>query len=150
MKKAQKTQTRKRKRADQICNLDKRYANHYYNIALNKETYDHLMKFVVHPFIVCKTDLLHRIQTQVGPVFDETVVVDSSNAMAVVCHFIQCAEICQQWLTTELSAIGWKTNMTSYHPLSVSHSTKELTRASLECFKMACKQMILVLEYKDP
>jgi hypothetical protein len=147
-KKVQRTQIRKKTKEKQVCERHKKYANQFYNVALNKETYEHLLSFVTQPFLVNKGDLEHKLQTQTEPAFEEATVVDCNNPMAVVGHFIKCADFCQTWLIQQLAMIGWKANMTNYHPLSVSHSTTELTKATLECFRMACKQMILVLEYK--
>ena len=149
-KKVNQRQIRKKEKQQKICNRHKKYANQFYNLALNKETYEHLLTLVVQPFIVSKNEVLTKLETQTAPVFEEPPSIDHSNPMAVIGNFIKCAEVCQQWLNLQLSSIGWKTNATNYHPLAVSHSTTELTKATLECLRMACKQMILVLDYKAP
>jgi len=66
-----------------------------------------------------------------------------------VLDFLSAADHCSNWLEKSLQKVGWKRNMTSYHPVSVSHSSKELLSATLECYKMSIKQMILLQTQRD-
>ncbi len=148
-KKAHKKQTAKAIRARQICSLHKQYANQHYNLALNQQTYEHLRLYICRPNHITKEVLTEVIRNKTPPEFTSpTAEVDPNNSLAVVLQFIKCAQFCQAWLNKELVNIGWTENMTNYEPLSVSHSSPELIKATLECFKMACKQMILVIDYE--
>jgi hypothetical protein len=62
-----------------------------------------------------------------------------------VLDFITAASHCTEWLDTEVRKMGWRMNMTGYNPISVSHSTEELLSATMECYKMAAKQMLLLM-----
>lgn len=59
-----------------------------------------------------------------------------------VFSFIIVAGKCNNWLQEKLKSIGWKENMTNYNPISSSHSIIGVKESTIECFKMACKQMI--------
>lgn len=48
---------------------------------------------------------------------------------------------CKTWLNERLERVGWKLNLTGYDPVAVSHSSKEVLAATLECYRMALKQM---------
>jgi hypothetical protein len=73
------------------------------------------------------------------------------NKKGIVCvfEFIVCARKCQTWLNEQMVIIGWKQNMTNYDPITVSHSPRELIGAVMECFRMACKQMLRYLEISE-
>lgn len=51
---------------------------------------------------------------------------------------------CGTWISKKLTEMGWKINMTGYDPVAVSHSTQEVLTATLECYRMALKQMLMV------
>lgn len=56
---------------------------------------------------------------------------------------------CSGWLKDRLARVGWKINMTGYEPTAVSHSTNEVLPATLECYRMAIKQMILFVKHSS-
>jgi hypothetical protein len=62
-----------------------------------------------------------------------------------VFNFIAAASHCEDWLQAQLLQMGWECNMTGYHPISVSQTTDELLDNFLECYKMAAKQMLWVI-----
>lgn len=72
-----------------------------------------------------------------------------SEGLYYVYEFILCASCCSKWLQERLTSIGWRVNMTGYDPVSNSHSPPELLSSTVECFKMACKQMIRFLEWDE-
>ena len=80
--KVQRTQIRKKTKEKQVCERHKKYANQFYNVALNKETHKHLLSFVTQPFLVKKGDLEHKLQTE--PAFEEATVVDCNNPISHV------------------------------------------------------------------
>lgn len=77
------------------------------------------------------------------------VSVASKDGLVCVFNFIACASFCKSWLKIQLKNIGWQNNMTNYNPIAVSHSPPELLSATIECFKMACKQMIRYLHFSN-
>ena len=66
----------------------------------------------------------------------------NTKGMACVFDFIFGAQHCKQWLDKKLLEIGWTRNATGYNPISVSSTVEQVTEACVECFKMACKQML--------
>jgi len=63
---------------------------------------------------------------------------------------LQAMGHCTEWLEGRLNRVGWKRNMTGYIPTAVSHSTNEILPATLECYKMAIKQMIQFVTHYHP
>jgi len=66
-----------------------------------------------------------------------------------VFNFLEACRVCSTWLTRTLLTIGWTENTTGYNPISVSHSTTELSEATVECVLIALKQMRLFCTYKQ-
>jgi len=75
------------------------------------------------------------------------VRMSDADGLYCVLDFIQAAIHCMEWLDSQVKRMGWKMNMTGYNPISVSHSTEEVLSATWECYKMAAKQMILLLKH---
>ncbi len=69
--------------------------------------------------------------------------------MYCVWDFMAAASHCEQWLNSQLKNMGWNLNMTGYNPIGVSQSTEELLGATLECYKMAAKQMLRLVESRQ-
>lgn len=62
--------------------------------------------------------------------------------------FITAASHCTEWLDAQVKKMGWPFNMTGYNPVCVSNSTEELLFTTVECCKMAAKQMLLMIQAK--
>jgi hypothetical protein len=70
------------------------------------------------------------------------------NLFAIV-DFLNAVSHCSLWIENQLKEIGWNRNMTGYNPIAVSHSTNELLFSTIECVKMACKQMLRLYDYES-
>jgi hypothetical protein len=73
----------------------------------------------------------------------------TNSGFSAIYKFLACCKYCKEWLEVKLKNIGWNQNMTSYNPSAVSNSCKELQESTIECYKIACKQMIQFLKFKE-
>lgn len=101
---------------------------------------------------IIKTLDLNYIQAELQSVTSNEVIGYTPKnhkpvGLEAVLEFIICSAHCQQWLTTKLQSLGVKSNITNYNPVAVSHSASEVLEATLECYRMACKQLIRYIEY---
>ncbi len=60
-------------------------------------------------------------------------------------ELFDACDFCKNWFEVQLRRVGWRMNMTGYHPASRCHSTNELLFAYAEALKMAIKQMLLLV-----
>jgi hypothetical protein len=139
-RKREQEETEKRKN---ICMSGKEFAKDQFNEPMTTMSYDLVKSYIEKP--PDQTFLTQRM-TEVDQNDIGHQKSNSKDGLSGVFDFILCAGKCMQWLDIELKKIGWKKNMTNYNPVSVSHSSSEVQEASIECFKMACKQMMRYLE----
>jgi len=72
--------------------------------------------------------------------------VDRSVPFHCIFELVEAVEKCGQWLRDRLRELGWTENATGYDPADVSASANELRGATLECYKMAVKQLLRLRE----
>ena len=135
-KREQKVQEKRKK----ICMSGKEFARDHFNEPPTEEKQEMVRDFV-RPKTLSTPELEKKIQ-EVDIEDIGYVKLEHKGGMACVFDFILCAGKCDKWLQQELKIVGWKKNMTNYNPISVSHSANEVQEATVECLKMACKQMI--------
>lgn len=137
---------KKRKKEEAKANEDKRYAKNCFNDPPDEKDKKKWQTFL-DPFIKKPTTeflqkeldtiLLSDIGFQI-PKKDEKTLIG-------IFTFLEACDHCELWLKEKLRKIGWKCNMTQFHPVSSSFSLEVLLHNTLECYKMACKQRILCL-----
>lgn len=131
------------------CLRDKLFASDFFNEPLTQKEFD-----LLYPFALSED----KIQTKAQDMYDKleqasfvsTLLVPPQTAARIsdeeqfagVFEFIIFSHTCVEWLNSHLEQIGWKCNMTKYNPICVSHSVNELRESTIECLKMACKQML--------
>lgn len=137
---------KKRKKEEQKANEDKVYALDKFNTAPTKEE-KKKWETLIDPFI--KVPSLEFLKTEMK----ETMISDigfqvpnqKENSLIGIFTFLEACDHCDNWLKEKLRKIGWKCNMTDFHPVSSSFSLDVLLHNTLECYKMACKQRMLCL-----
>ncbi len=65
-----------------------------------------------------------------------------------VLEFVKCSQVCSAWLNKSLADIGFTCNPTGYDPIDASFHKTALLQNHVECFKMACRLMMRVLEFQ--
>jgi hypothetical protein len=125
---------------EKIALMGKQFAKDRFNEALTPEDVSALSSFVVTT--VDEDEIRHEMETvKAAEIKYETSA--NASGMLYVFDFINGARRCQEWLDRRLLAIGWSLNRTGYYPISMSNTVDEAKNACVECFKMACKQMLL-------
>jgi hypothetical protein len=152
---------RKRKRKKETVNRVKRrkifmsgkeFAVDHFNTPLTSDCATDLLSFVSiqkpKPTIEELKRKYENIQvSDIG--FSEKKSQRNSQGMDCIFNFIMCAGHCQKWMAESMEVLGWTKNATNYNPISASHSVNELTQATVEWYKIACKQMIKVREWQQ-
>ena len=139
----------KRKRIKKEQNKGKLFANDMYNFPLEKTEYDQL-----------QTNYNETNEKSIEFLQDECNIINvdyinfkykgkTNSGFSAIYKFLACCKYCREWLELKLKDIGWNKNMTSYSPSAVSNSCQELQESTVECYKIACKQMIQFLKFKQ-
>lgn len=143
-RKAKKLETEHERRQHNF-NMGKKFAKHHFNEVPSAEDAQLWRNFVIEPL-----PSINFLQKELTEVTIEKIgyqKMSRTDGIFAVVDFLAAAEYCSDWLEKQLRAAGWKRNMTGYVPITVSHSTNELLMATLECYKMAIKQMMRLHEY---
>jgi len=144
-RKEKKTNESQKKRA-KIVNTGKKFAKSEFNVVPTPEDVELWEAFVVQPVPDQKwleTRLREAKITDVG--YQQ---LPKTHGIFCVYDFLSAAGHCTEWLDMQLHRMGWRRNMTGYVPVTVCHSTNELLDATLECYKMAIKQMLRLQEFQ--
>jgi len=138
-KKKQKIAAKKEKKRSDIQSAGKKYHGDVFNVPLSPKQMALLKPFVTKK--LSPEDLKARIEDATVEDIPYTPQ-KGKDGLSYVFGFILCSSECATWLNHKLEEIGWVRNMTLYNPVAVSHSITEVTQATIECYKMACKQML--------
>jgi hypothetical protein len=146
-KKRQKKLSEEEQKCKDIQSVGKKYHVDFYNNPLTEKEYNLFKSFVVSsPENINCNEILDKLQ---NANIEDIPFTKQNNkrGLSYVLGFIVCSAECVNWLNKRLCEVGWTKNMTSYNPVAVSHSVEEVVEATLECYKMACKQMIIFKQY---
>lgn len=134
-------------RKAKIVNAGKRWAKDEFNSAPSAEELSTWKKLLLDT--VPSMEHLEEMKLE-----SESMTVESikyvpplrTDGLYSIMNFVSAMDHCTNWLNSRLTETGWKMNATNYDPVAVSHSTTELLAATLECYRMAIKQMILIVK----
>lgn len=145
-KKKEKKEISERERRNKLISAGKVKAEECFNVPLSAEEITLYEKCLLEN--IPSVDVLKKCSEKTN--IDEIGYVRMAKLDGIYCvlDFIAAASHCTEWLDTHVKNMGWSFNTTGYNPISVSHSTDELLSATLECYKMAAKQMLRMLEAK--
>lgn len=142
-KRKEKKDEKEEERKAKMVNAGKRFAVDEFNTPPSAEDLATWQKFVEPP-LPTLLDLEHLQKAAEAMTIDAigyTSLAKTEGFFAVM-DCLNAMVHCSTWLKDRLSRLGWKINMTGYEPTAVSHSTREILPATLECYRMAIKQMI--------
>jgi len=146
-KKKEKKEKRQEEKRERIVESDKKYAKDMFNHDPTSEEVT-LWKSNVNAIVLDLTTLQKLYDESVASLI-EYKKLDRLDGLYCVLDFVNCAEYTKTWLEIQMTKLGWKTNMTLYHPIAVSNSTDELLSATLECYRMMIKQMMLLVKLQE-
>jgi hypothetical protein len=130
----------KRKR---IIEQDKLFSKDKFNNLCDLDPVINYEEFIDHAS--CPTiDVLHKLFNSINVELINYQHMKSNKGLNAVFDMLMCVQHTTSWLETTLQSIGWKKNMSGYHPVAVSNSTSEVLKATTECVKMNIKLMILL------
>ncbi len=147
-KRKEKKEKREEEKKAKIVNDGKLFAVDQFNTEPTKEELEMWRGFVDEP--MPSLDELTRLQEAATTMTTDSigyVRMEKTTGFFAVMDCLQAMGFCAEWLENKLRRIGWKRNMTGYVPTAVSHSTNEILGATLECYRMAIKQMILFVKH---
>ena len=150
-----KKQKKKRKRekhieekCKKICMSGKELADDHFNHELTPVDIK-LIEANLLPTICPKTEILRKLETVDSSAIGFVLTNPNAIGIAMVCEFLLCSGSCDTWLQKQIGLLGFTKNLTNYNPISASHSISEVLEATVECYHMACKQMLRYLESVD-
>jgi hypothetical protein len=140
-KKTEIKEKKKKEKKSKNLNADKIFAKNVFNKPLNSSERQMVSRNLLPGFsFISKEDLKKRLESvsksEIG------YKIKTERGLNCVFGFINCASHCNQWLERELKKIGFVQNATGYDPICVSHSCVELLHSTVECLKMAIKQLM--------
>ena len=133
---------KREKKIQEVISYDKKLASEWFNEAPDR------MQLQFWKRYTSQIPTLETLQALMENASLETIgykPLDRIDGIYSVLNFITCADYCTAWLELHMRSIGWKDNMTNYHPIAVCHSTNELLAATLEAYKMSIKQMMWIV-----
>jgi hypothetical protein len=142
-KRRQKSQLRQEKRKEDLYFAGKKFAKDVFNEPLTTDKAKMLTPFICE---IKSTEYLKKRLEEVGT-GELNYKIKKTRGINSIMDFIACSTRCKEWLEAELNKVGWKHNKTHYNPIAVSHSSSEVMNATVECFKMSCKQMLLYIDF---
>lgn len=131
-------------------NAGKRWANDEFNTPPSPEELEIWRSFVTTPLPTLSD--LESLQRDAEHMTVESlgyIPLARTDHFFCVMDCLSAMHHCEAWLNERLARVGWKINTTGYEPRAVSHSTKEILPATLECYRMALKQMILLVQHSS-
>lgn len=146
-RKAKKEQQEEEKRT-KLLNAGKRWARDEFNTVPTPEDLALWSSFTEAP-VPTLVDL-ERLHADAETLTVETIgyqPLSKTDGFFAVMDCLSAMVHCSAWLKERMARLGWKLNMTGYEPTAVSHSTKEVLLATLECYRMAIKQMMLWVKH---
>ena len=149
VKKQRKKRKRQEKHEEQCKKVrmsGKEFAADWFDGPLTEDQLKILQQNVVLTKLPKEADLETWLETVTEDLIGYKKDKKGVTCMAAVFEFILCSAHCQKWLQREFEKMGFKQNMTNYNPVAVSHCVAEVLGATVECYKMGCKQMLRYLE----
>lgn len=148
-KKKEKEEKERKKRKLELLSIGKKFAKDFFNDSPSDQERKLWSQYVADS-LPSVSELEQKLADFKGvDGLDESLINPKKKAKAglkAAFSYLAVAYHCAGWLEQNLAALGWKTNMTNYCPSAVSHSIPEIVEATGECYKMAVKQMILLIK----
>lgn len=145
-KKQQKKEIAERERRNKMLLAGKTLAADCFNVPLSEEEVK-MFEISLSDKLASETELQKIVENiQISDIGYKRL--DRVDGIYCIFDFITAASHCTEWLDAQVKKMGWPFNMTGYNPVCVSNSTEELLFTTVECCKMAAKQMLLMIQAK--
>jgi hypothetical protein len=145
-KKQQKKEIAERERRNKMLLAGKTLSADCFNVPLSEEEVK-MFEISLSEKLASEAELQKIVEnTQISDIGYKRL--EKVDGIYCIFDFITAASHCTEWLDGQVKKMGWPFNMTGYNPVCVSNSTEELLFATVECCKMAAKQMLLMIQAK--
>jgi len=123
----------------------------HFNEPLDPELFQMLRRYFTPPAHLTVPDLVTRSRiTAIPPSLVQAVGAESSSdtTLDAISQLFNYTQRAARWLRQALQDLGWHggENFTGYEPMAGASNYHEVLAATLETYKMACKQTLRMLE----